>query len=313
MVEAATPESVILPARDYMDAAETMSWIGYGKALRKFDWCEHLFRLSRDWKFHDAIGIATEDPPMTASFREGRWFSSAHELLDTFKARAFGSIWPPYPRIKTEDGQNCAEKYLARFVVNDASGWKDLGRQLKADIERRDQFHETLRVAGGKLRRELYKNMLTAWGSKDTSDPFNGPPRQRIVPDEWPPGVEIDFDGNVREKEGWDWSIRWMLLSFDTEEVLAIWPTSRFQHQSRLMIEGGEQNTPPNDPVLVWLLEFVRSELAQRGAPPKREETLRACQKGRGCTYRQARAAWDALPAEMKRKPRSAKAPMEAR
>ena len=190
MVEDATPEAVILPARDYMDAAETISWIAYGKALRKYQWYGHLFRLSRNWEFHDTIGIATEDPPIMASFREGKWFSSAHELLDTFRARTDGAIWPPYPRIKTEDGRTCAEKYLTGFAVNDAAGWRDLWRQLKADIERREQFLDTLRVAAGKLRRELYKNMLTAWGSKDTSDPWNGPPRQKILPDEWPPELK---------------------------------------------------------------------------------------------------------------------------
>jgi hypothetical protein len=63
MVEDANPEAVILPTRDYMDAAETISWIGYGKALRKYHWCERLFRLSRNWEIHDVIGIETEDPP----------------------------------------------------------------------------------------------------------------------------------------------------------------------------------------------------------------------------------------------------------
>jgi hypothetical protein len=298
-------KEVTLPARDFMDAAETISWIGYGKALRKYHWCERLFKLSRDWEFHDMIGIETEDPPITAPFREGKWFSSAHELLKTFKARTFGSIWPLHPRIKTEEGLKCAEKYLTCFAVNDASGWSDLGRQLKADIERRDQFLDTLRVAAGKLRRELYKEMLTAWGSKHSSDSWNGPPRQKIPPDEWPPGVEIDFDGRVREEEGWDWSIRWMMLSFDTEEVLTIWPPSLFQPQTRLTVDSGGQIHPPTDPVLVWLLDYVRSEMAKLGAPPKREETLKACQKGKGCTYRQARAAWDSLPAELKRRPRS--------
>ena len=61
---------------------------------------------------------------------------------------------------------------------------------------------------GGKLRRgSSYKGSLTAWGCKDTDNPFNGPPRQKLVRDEWPPGIEIDFDGHVREKEGWDRSI----------------------------------------------------------------------------------------------------------
>jgi hypothetical protein len=248
MVEDSTSDEVMLPPRDFMDAAEAMSWIGYGKALRKHDWCKHLFRLSRDWAFRDGIGIKTEDPPQGLFFAD-QWFSSTGELLSTFKARASGSMWPPYPGIKTEEGRNLAEQYLARFDIRDAAGWTSLGQQLKPDIQRRDPFLEKLRSAAGKLRRELYKGSLIAWGSKDASDPVNESPRQKILRDEWPPGVEIDFDGCVREKEGWDLGIRWMLLSFDTEEVLAVWPPSLFQPQAPPAHSNPELDRASNDPV----------------------------------------------------------------
>jgi hypothetical protein len=92
----------------------------------------------------------------------------------------------------------------------------------EGDIQRRDLCLKKLRSAAGKLRRALYKGSLIAWGSRITDDPINGPPRQKLLPDDWPPGVEIDFDGHVRERGGWDWGIRRMALSFDTEEVLAV-------------------------------------------------------------------------------------------
>ena len=185
--------------------------------------------FSRDWEFRDGIGAQTEDPPDTLVF--GRWCSTAHELLRTLRARAVGLLWPAHSLIKSEDGREAANKYLACLNVNDAAGWAGLAHQLQGDIEKRTPFLEKLGVAAGKLRRELYKGSLTAWGCKDTDNPFNGPPRQKLVRDEWPPGIEIDFDGHVRENEGWDRSIRWMLLSFDTEEVLTVWPPSLFQPQ----------------------------------------------------------------------------------
>lgn len=306
MVEDFTSDEVMLPPRDFMDAAEAVSWIGYGKALRKYYWCKHLFRLSRDWAFHDGIGIETEDPPRVSLF-EDRWSSSADELLSTFKARASGSLWPPYPRIRTEEGRKRAEQYLAHLDISDAAGWAPLWQQLRADIQRRDPFLEKLRSAAGKLHRELYKGSLVAWGSKDADDPVNGPPRQKLLPDEWPPGVEINFDGCVREKGGWDCGIRWMLLSFDTEEILSIWPPSLFQPQTSPDARKLEAAPSANDPAFDWLLDYVRSERARLGVPPKRDDTLTACRVAIHCSYREALAAWNALPADAKRKPRSTK------
>jgi hypothetical protein len=130
MVEDTNPEAVILPVRDFMNAAEAISWIGHGKALQKYDWCRDLFRLSRDWEFKDGIGIDTNDPPPDRLYMDG-WNSSADELLPTFKARASGSIWPSYPRITSEKGRKLAEEYLARFDVRDVASWTLLGQELK--------------------------------------------------------------------------------------------------------------------------------------------------------------------------------------
>jgi hypothetical protein len=203
MLDDINPEVVTLPARDFMDAAEVISWIGSRTALPKHMWWKDLFRFSRDWRFDDWIGIRTEDPPRVTLFGD-EWFSSADQLLSTFKARASGSIWPHYPLITTAEGRDHAEQYLARFDISDSIGWTLLGQQLMADIRRRDQCLEKLRAAAGKLRRELYKGSLIAWGSKVTDGLSNDHPRQKISSDEWPPGVEIDLDGEVRETVGWD-------------------------------------------------------------------------------------------------------------
>src|SRR5262249_40542094 len=111
----------------------------------------------------------------------------------------------------------------------------------------------------------------------------------------------------VREREGWDWSVRWMLLSFDTEEVLAVWPP--YLHQADLAIES-PMNLPGSKPdrtdrVHKWLLNYVSTEHAPLGGPPKSDEALRACRTAMSCTYRAALAAWGALPPGTKRPARS--------
>jgi len=298
-------ENLTLPARDFMEAAEAISWIGYGRALRKHQWCADLIGLSRDWDFHDGIGISTTDL-MGFDFGEP-WYFGAGELLATFKARASGSDWPRLSRIKTEEeGPKFADQYLARYRISDSSGWTALYHQLRADIERRNEFLAELTAAAGRLRRELYKATLIAWGRKYLGQFKSGARRQKLIPEEFSPGVQIDFDGYVRE-QGSGARALWESLSFDTEEVLATWPPSLFQSATSTMFGDGPQSLSTSDGVLGWLLNFARSEMARVGAPPKRDETLKACQNGTGCTYREARTAWDSLPADLKRKPRSIK------
>jgi hypothetical protein len=49
-----------------------------------------------------------------------------------------------------------------------------------------------------------------------------------------------------------------------------------------------------------WMLTLSENQSAK----PKREQSSKDCMKETGCTYREARAAWMALPIERKRRPR---------
>jgi hypothetical protein len=53
-----------------------------------------------------------------------------------------------------------------------------------------------------------------------------------------------------------------------------------------------------------WMANYARNYFAQRKVPCKRDDALRDCRKEAHCTYRVARAAWNALPPDMKRSPR---------
>ncbi len=229
------PEAPMMPARDFLDAAEAISWIGYGKALRKSEWWKRLFQLSTSWEFHDELGLKTEDPPEGVPIGNP-WNSTAHGLLSTFEARASGSAWPRIPPILTEEGLELADEYMARWEVKDSSGWIALKEQLKSDIERRNLFLGELRVAAGNLRRELCAGTLAAWGCKYRGRSVSSLPRQRLLADEWPPGVEIDFDGRVRENS----QIHRVSLTFDTKEVLSIWPPSISRTAVRFHKKGSE-------------------------------------------------------------------------
>ena len=330
MVEGST-EAVILPSLDYMDTAKVLSWIAYGKALPKPQWNGHLFKLSRDWKFHDHIGEHHEYNEKRY-FDYRKWYFGSCNLKEIFRARAFGSRWPTIIFIRTEEGLEHAEKYLSQFEVSDASGWTALFRQLNADIKQRDVVLDAVRVGSGKLRRELHKGKLTAWGVRTTvaeswpkSDAEfgwpDGPPRQKIPADEWPPGVKIDFDGQVREAGGMDWSTRWKHLSFDTEEVLTVWPPSLFQpvhlleHAPQPLIEA--PNAYPslpaelaNDPKAVSafdaMVRLAKASVASGRPREKRDALAHEAGKQTGYPVGKARKLFAYLPADLRNPTRNA-------
>jgi hypothetical protein len=53
-----------------------------------------------------------------------------------------------------------------------------------------------------------------------------------------------------------------------------------------------------------WIRDHAQT-LVQKGSKPKRDPTLQECMAAARCGYREARAAWDALPAEYKNLPRA--------
>ncbi|MFC7477902.1 hypothetical protein ACFQS7_26370 [Dankookia sp. GCM10030260] len=56
---------------------------------------------------------------------------------------------------------------------------------------------------------------------------------------------------------------------------------------------------PPRDAAATWMRGYARA-MQDAGLRPKRDQTLRLCQVEAGCTYRQALAAWNSLPADWK-------------
>jgi hypothetical protein len=54
--------SVLLPKREFMDAAELLSWIAFRRSLPLGDWGNELYKISRNWpfrieSFYDAAGV----------------------------------------------------------------------------------------------------------------------------------------------------------------------------------------------------------------------------------------------------------------
>jgi hypothetical protein len=65
-----------------------------------------------------------------------------------------------------------------------------------------------------------------------------------------------------------------------------------------------EPDTLDNASLNNWMADYADAQLALNKVPAKRDDALRACRDKNQCTYREALAAWMALPGSVKRKAR---------
>ena len=94
-------------------------------------------------------------------------------------------------------------------------------------------------------------------------------------------------------------------VRFETRDVLELWPLDPPCAEGpsvEALVTIAPVTAAPG--VAKWMLAYAKDTIATRGAPCKRDDALSACQQALKCTYRVARAAWNDLPGDLKRKPR---------
>ena len=86
-------------------------------------------------------------------------------------------------------------------------------------------------------------------------------------------------------------------------KVLVRWLDVQCALASAPLAPSAPPTTSNTGAAMTWMRGYALG-CNQSGRKPKRDATLRLCQTDVGASYREARAAWDALPAERKNPPR---------
>ena len=112
-----------------------------------------------------------------------------------------------------------------------------------------------------------------------------------------------------------DWSTRWKHLSFDTEEVLTVWPPSLFQSVSlperapQLLIEARKADfllpaELASDPKAVSafdaMVTVAKARVASGGTREKRDALAQLVSEQTGYPVRKARDLYRHLPEELR-------------
>jgi hypothetical protein len=103
-------------------------------------------------------------------------------------------------------------------------------------------------------------------------------------------------------RDGWR-NVDLQAGTLDGFKVLLRWRDVQDALASHAVPSSTPAATPNAGAAMPWMRGYALG-CNQSGRKPKRDDTLKLCQAEIGASYREARAAWDALPAEMKNPPR---------
>jgi hypothetical protein len=293
------------PAKSIMTACEVLTWIALRRAITQ-EQLGSLFKIS-----------------------VGRWACvPADAVLEALEARAGISGDGPYCAIRwakdphySDSSVNTAFSPGGRAMLRSISrqhrretgellSFAALARLLREEIADDEKTSDQLEDAKAQLRDRVAGGLLVAHGiSLEPDGSRSAAASVQAIPatvfmhpamaiTEWD---EAHADTIKTAKEWHNQRLpRFGNIQFKTVEVLAQWAP-----RAGLTNNGGKGSPSLSDSVTCWMRAYVMG-CNDAGKKPKRDGTLKQCQDETGTTYRLARAAWDALPAEWKNPPRKA-------
>ncbi|MFN8891579.1 MAG: hypothetical protein ACK52P_08935 [Alphaproteobacteria bacterium] len=214
--------SVLLPKREFMDAAELLSWIAFRRSLTLEEWGNELYKISRNWpfrieSFYDAAGV--DQGPFGIP-------GGPATLRDALSAEVDGAGWRDGALLASAVGQSATEHAIQSLLSEFSAS--DLLAELTANLSRAERVNPKLRSASGLARRALAAGEIrSVGGAPPTSNhgsffwsdlPFG---RTAIDPAEWCVGTKLLPDGRMSEVGR---GTRWISVLFDPLEVLRVFP-----------------------------------------------------------------------------------------
>jgi hypothetical protein len=176
-------------------------------------------------------------------------------------------------------------------------GWVPLSRLLAA-VE--TQFKVPQSVAAGVLRQAMVNGRIEAevagWQGMNM---YRAADKRGWAISERFGG---DSDRAYVSQDGWR-HVDLQVGTLDGCKVLVRWSDVHRALASHAVPSSTPAATPNAGAAMTWMRGYALG-CNQSGRKPKRDDTLKLCQAEIGASYREARAAWDGLPAEMKNPPR---------
>jgi hypothetical protein len=179
-----------------------------------------------------------------------------------------------------------------------------LAAELRHDVELLTEFDHKIEAAHSVLIEAVREGRMTAWGRRAygwgepnvsaeheaiSATLFLGP--RTIEFTDW-----LVYDKTRPPKEWAGYQGPYFdLIRFRAAEAMRLWPSP----EDTAAMSGQGQSDG-----LAAARAWMDKHTANLKVLPKREVMLADCRKATGCNYRQALAAWGALPPERKRKPR---------
>lgn len=268
----------IPPKNDWMATDEVLAWIVFRQALPRADWGMKLFDWSRDWEFLDGVGdrYALESEPAGRGYR---WPLSGRRLHSALKARKAGREYE-VPDWAIEHRESVAN-YLTQLEMRTRDEWDALASAVQLDTQKQSRHLARLRQAAQLLRQALSVGKLKAAAQL----PGDFQARSYVSSERWVPGVTIGWDGTAWEDEGVEARLNqrhYLLrrLTFDTSEVLAIWPAEKPSEKE----SGPDQDiTPPRRPQVTpallnrWWASYIEECQVNESVPTHQEQYESAC------------------------------------